>query len=124
MTRDDTKREKERQERQEGPELFIGRDTPPSQLLLEAIVSLSECLVGVHLCRKSNPADLEVLAKCCESHFVVGCQVPGPCVGVGGLGRWQMNRRIYIGKSGKEKARHRNTYEEASTTKLWAEPSL
>ena len=87
-------------ERKRKPELLIGRDTSPSQLLLEVIVALSEHLIGVGLGREPDPTNLEVLAKCREGHLEVGRQIPRPCIGPGGLGRWLAGGRFYIGELG------------------------
>ena len=98
MIRDDTKRKEK--ERKEGPELLVGRDTPPSQLLPKVVVALSERLVGVGLSREPDPTDLEVLSKGCEGHLEVGRQIPCPSVGPGGLGRWLAGGRFYTGEVG------------------------
>ena len=60
-TRDDTNENERKKKRK--PELLIGRDTSPSQLLLEVVVALSERLIGVGLSRQPDPTDLEVLSK-------------------------------------------------------------
>ena len=92
--------QREKKERKEGPELLVGRDTPPSQLLFEVIVALSERLIGICLGRELDPTDLKVLSKGRECHLEVGRQIPRPCVGPGGLGRWLAGGRFYIGELG------------------------
>ena len=88
------------EERKRKPELLIGRDTPPSQLLLEVVVALSERLIGIGLSREPDPTNLEVLSKGCEGHLEVGRQVSRPGIGPGGLGRWLAGGRFYIGELG------------------------
>ena len=88
------------EERKRKPELLIGRDTPPSQLLLEVVVALSERLIGIGLSREPDPTDLEVLTKGREGHLEVGRQVSRPGIGPGGLGRWLAGGRFYIGELG------------------------
>ena len=90
-------------ERKRKPELFIGRDTSPSQLLLKVIVALSERLIGVGLSREPDPTDLEVLSKGREGHLEVGRQIPRPGIGPGGLGRWLAGGRFYIGELGRDR---------------------
>ena len=87
-------------ERKRKPELLVGRDAPPSQLLFEVVVALSERLICVGLSREPDPTDLEVLTKGCEGHLEVGRQIPRPGIGPGGLGRWLAGGRFYIGELG------------------------